>query len=68
MTDTAPRIIRHNVAVETDEDQAYFWTEEWQAGEREASQEIADGAGETFASGEEFLHALDPERAERDAG
>lgn len=39
-------------------DQRWFWTEEWQAGEREASAAIA--AGETLVdeSTEEFLAAM----------
>jgi AbrB family looped-hinge helix DNA binding protein len=41
-----------------DATQAWFWTPEWQAGEREADAELAAGKGETFESGEEFLEAL----------
>lgn len=41
-----------------DATQAWFWTPEWQAGEREADADIAAGRVETFASGEEFLDAL----------
>lgn len=41
-----------------DATQAWFWTPEWQAGEREADADIAAGRGETFESGEEFLEAL----------
>ncbi|HEX5266298.1 MAG TPA: AbrB/MazE/SpoVT family DNA-binding domain-containing protein [Acidimicrobiales bacterium] len=41
-----------------DATQAWFWTPEWQAGEREADAEMAAGAGETFESGEAFLEAL----------
>jgi bifunctional DNA-binding transcriptional regulator/antitoxin component of YhaV-PrlF toxin-antitoxin module len=44
-----------------DPDQAWFWTKEWQAGEREADEEIKAGKGEFFASGEEFLAALEAE-------
>jgi antitoxin PrlF len=36
-------------------DQAWFWTDEWQRGEREASQAIAAGRLETYASGADFL-------------
>lgn len=39
-------------------DQAWFWTPEWQAGEREADADEAAGRGETFESGEEFIEAL----------
>jgi antitoxin PrlF len=43
---------------EIDPSQAWFWTPEWQAGEREADQEIAAGGGTIYYSGEEFLDAL----------
>jgi hypothetical protein len=49
------------VEVETDPDQAWFWTEEWQAGEREADAQIAAGERTFFASGEELLAALEAE-------
>lgn len=41
-----------------DASQAWFWTPEWQAGERQADAEIAAGLGERFESDEEFLAAL----------
>jgi AbrB family looped-hinge helix DNA binding protein len=41
-----------------DASQAWFWTPEWQAGEREADADGATGRAEQFASGEEFLAAL----------
>src|SRR5690349_19440982 len=40
-------------------DQLWFWTPEWQAGEREASEQLARGEGEIFESGEDFLADLD---------
>jgi hypothetical protein len=40
-------------------DQAWFWTPEWQAGEREADAEIAAGRGQVFGSDEEFLAVLE---------
>ena len=50
-------------------DQAWFWTEEWQAGEREVNRNIAAGNLVHFASDEEFDAALDAldAQAERDA-
>ena len=39
-------------------DQAWFWTEEWQAGEREVDRNIAAGNLVHFASDEEFDAAL----------
>jgi len=46
-------------------DQLWFWTEEWQAGERAVDRDIAAGVpGEGPMTGEEFLAALDAMRAE----
>jgi hypothetical protein len=42
-------------------DQAWFWTAEWQQGEREVEEHIAAGRTTYFASVEEFLAALDRE-------
>lgn len=44
-----------------DPDQAWFWTPEWQAGEREADEDIKAGRGRIFYSDEEFLAALEAE-------
>ena len=41
-----------------DADQAWFWTEEWQKGEREASEDIARGRARRSASAGEFLESL----------
>lgn len=38
--------------------QAWFWSPEWQAGERQADADRAAGRIETFASGEELIAAL----------
>jgi hypothetical protein len=45
-----------------DPDQAWFWTREWQAKEREADDDVAAGRGTTYTSDDGFLAALD-ERA-----
>jgi AbrB family looped-hinge helix DNA binding protein len=42
-----------------DRDQAWFWTEEWQRREREASEDIKAGRTIKFDSGEELLRWLD---------
>ena len=43
-----------------DPDQAWFWTPEWQAREREVDEEMAAGIpGRVFDSGEEFLAYLE---------
>lgn len=39
-------------------DQAWFWSVEWQAGEAEASADLAAGRSEVFRSAEEFLESL----------
>lgn len=41
-----------------DPDQAWFWTESWQAIEREADAEIAAGSGTFYENGDAFLEAL----------
>ena len=46
-------------------DQAWFWTERWQAGEREVDDHIATGDVQTFDSAKEFIANLDREAAER---
>ena len=38
--------------------QAWFWTEEWQAGEREVDERVARGDVQEFASGEELMAHL----------
>jgi hypothetical protein len=50
---------RHVEGEEVDPDQAWFWTEEWQAKEREADAAIAAGEGTFFESADDFLAALD---------
>ena len=47
-----------NETVRIDPNQAWFWTAEWQAGEREADADLAAGRYEDFGSLEEFLAAL----------
>lgn len=41
-----------------DADQAWFWTEEWQCGEREASDDIAAGRTRRSRSADEFIESL----------
>lgn len=38
--------------------QAWFWSEEWQAGENEADNQLQQGEGDVFSSGEEFLESV----------
>ncbi|MBA3306309.1 MAG: AbrB/MazE/SpoVT family DNA-binding domain-containing protein [Thermoleophilaceae bacterium] len=42
-----------------DATQAWFWTPEWQAGEREADEEYARGEGKVYMDEESFQAALD---------
>lgn len=39
-------------------DQAWFWTEDWQSGEHEASQQVARDEGTVYDSAEDFLDSL----------
>jgi antitoxin PrlF len=41
-----------------DRSQAWFWTPEWQAGEREATEQLHRGEGEVFQDDAEFLDSL----------
>lgn len=50
-----------------DATQAWFWTPEWQAKEREADADLAAGRSERFESDEEFLAALDARMKPLDA-
>lgn len=56
-----------------DADQVWFWEEQWQRGEREASREIAAEKTVRYDSAEEFVRALKkppraaPKRRRRDA-
>lgn len=45
-----------------DPEQAWFWTPEWQEGEREADEQIARGEGTIYESDEAFLAALEARR------
>jgi len=42
-----------------DADQAWFWTDAWQAGEREASEDIAAGRTTRSANAKEFVKDLE---------
>jgi len=44
---------------EIDPEQAWFWTPEWQKGEREADEDIAAGRVTRYDSDEEFLKYLE---------
>jgi bifunctional DNA-binding transcriptional regulator/antitoxin component of YhaV-PrlF toxin-antitoxin module len=42
-------------------DQRWFWTPEWQAGEREADEQIAAGGGKVYHDLDEMFEDLDRE-------
>lgn len=48
-------------------DQAWFWTERWQAMEHEVDEDIASGRVQTFDSAEEFIADLDRQIADADS-
>jgi antitoxin MazE len=48
-------------------DQAWYWTEDWQAGEREVDEQIARGETTTFDSAEEMFETLEREARLREA-
>lgn len=50
-----------NYLAERDPDQAWFWTPEWQAGEREADEDLQTGNYEDFDSMDDFITALKSE-------
>ncbi len=57
MVGTLADYLRETLAVT--EDQAWFWSEEWQAGEREAEADIAAGRVKTFDSMDDLLTDLE---------
>jgi hypothetical protein len=50
-----------------DPDQAWFWTREWQAKEREADDDLTAGRGTTYKSDEDFIGALEADLKPLDA-
>ena len=55
-----PGTVVHVTIEPTDPAQAWFWSEEWQAGEREADDDIAAGRYRTFDSMDDLLDDLFP--------
>ena len=52
---------------ETEEDESWFWTEEWQAGERKADEDLAEGRFTDFETVDELIAHLHAEREEKRA-
>jgi hypothetical protein len=50
---------------ERDPDQAWFWTTEWQAGERQADEDLSSGNYEDFDNMDDFIASLKTETAAR---
>ncbi len=46
--------------VQIDPEQAYFWTEEWQKGERQADEDIAAGRYQDFDDVDDFFDTRIP--------
>jgi AbrB family looped-hinge helix DNA binding protein len=57
--------VRGFISVPTD--QAWFFTPEWLAGEREADDQIASGPGQVFSSPDEMFAHLDTLSGDEDA-
>jgi hypothetical protein len=57
--DTSSRSGTLSASDERDSDQAWFWTDEWQAKEREADEALRQGRFERFESEEAFEAALE---------
>jgi antitoxin PrlF len=56
VSDSGEVILRPLATV--DRSQAWFWTQDWQAGEREATEQARRGEGEAFPTSADFLDAL----------
>lgn len=57
MTETGDVTLRGMMTVPSD--QRWFWTGQWQAGEREAAEQIAAGRTEVYADAEAMFADLD---------
>lgn len=57
LVDVLAEYLRETMAVV--EDQAWFWSEEWQAGEREAEADVAARRVQVFGSMEDLLADLE---------
>jgi len=59
LTERDDGVIELRPVLPVDADQRWFWTDRWQAMEREVDVEIAAGLGKMVHSGEEFLVAIE---------
>jgi hypothetical protein len=58
LVDGTVALLRRVIDRRVNPDQAWFWTDEWQAGEREADADIAAGRFRRFDGDEAFLDHL----------
>jgi hypothetical protein len=58
MTETAWIPVSERLPDDHDPDQWWFWTDEWQEGERRVDEYIAAGEVETFNTIEKFIRSL----------
>lgn len=56
VTDSGEVVLRGMTSIPTD--QRWFWTEQWQAGEREASEQIARGEATHHGDVDDFFNDL----------
>jgi antitoxin MazE len=59
VTETQPGVFEMRAVVPVPADQSWFWTERWQAMEREADDDVAAGRIRRFESGDAFLADLE---------
>ncbi len=59
ITERADGVVELRPMVAVPASQAWFWTPEWQAGEREADADIAAGRTVTYDGPDEFIAALE---------
>jgi len=52
-------VVELRPALPVDAEQRWFWSKRWQAMEREADEDIAEGRVEVFESADAFLEALE---------
>ena len=52
------RVTKRSGILSEEPDQTYFWTEEWQKGEREADEDIAAGRVQHFDSADDAITFL----------
>lgn len=57
VTDEGTVLLRPKLLVDAAD--AWYWTPEWQAGEREADEQTARGEGTVYSTDEAFLASLD---------